>query len=187
MWQTGANEVPPVLAFSATSWRPASPRRLVEAAVDRLDRLHGIGAETCDLLDAGPGIAAFRREEMGFDAQALIARIEAAPALIIGCPVFQGGYPGLFKHLFDQIPPGVLKGRPVLITACGGGLRHALVVEHQLRPLFGFFEALTMPTAVYACAPELDADGAPTGALAQRLETGVAQLAASLREIRCAA
>jgi FMN reductase len=23
-------------------------------------------------------------------------------------------------------------------------------VEHQLRPLFGFFEALTMPTGIYA-------------------------------------
>ncbi|WP_283179414.1 hypothetical protein [Gemmobacter sp. 24YEA27] len=51
--------MPPVLAFSATSWRPASPRRLIEAAVDRLDRLHGIGAETCDLLDAGPALPPF--------------------------------------------------------------------------------------------------------------------------------
>ncbi|MER8701733.1 FMN reductase, partial [Mesorhizobium sp. M1273] len=27
--------------------------------------------------------------------------------------------------------------------------RHALVVEHQLRPLFGFYSALTVPSAVY--------------------------------------
>ncbi|RWE72418.1 MAG: FMN reductase, partial [Mesorhizobium sp.] len=32
----------------------------------------------------------------------------------------------------------------------GGGERHSLVVEHQLRPLFGFFEALTIPTGIYA-------------------------------------
>jgi FMN reductase len=38
----------------------------------------------------------------------------------------------------------------VVLTATGGGPRHALVVEHALRPLFGFFEALTIPTAVYA-------------------------------------
>ena len=36
------------------------------------------------------------------------------------------------------------------LTATGGGPRHALVVEHALRPLFGFFAALTLPTAVYA-------------------------------------
>ena len=38
----------------------------------------------------------------------------------------------------------------MVLTATGGGDRHALIVEHQLRPLFGFFEALTLPTAVYA-------------------------------------
>ncbi len=177
----------PVLAFAATSWRPARPRRLIEIAAARLDARHGMASEICDLMDAGPGIAAFRRDDMDARARALIARIEAAPALIIGCPVFQGGYPGLFKHLFDQIPPGALKGRPVLITACGGGLRHALVVEHQLRPLFGFFEALTMPTAVYACAPEIGEDGSLAEALGQRLDTGLDQLAQSLRENRCAA
>ena len=37
-----------------------------------------------------------------------------------------------------------------MLTATGGGERHALIVEHQLRPLFGFFEAFTLPTAVYA-------------------------------------
>lgn len=38
----------------------------------------------------------------------------------------------------------------MLLTATGGGERHALMVEHQLRPLFAFFEALVLPTAVYA-------------------------------------
>ncbi len=38
----------------------------------------------------------------------------------------------------------------MLLAATGGGERHALIVEHQLRPLFGFFEAFALPTAVYA-------------------------------------
>lgn len=38
----------------------------------------------------------------------------------------------------------------MVLSATGGGQRHALIVEHQLRPLFGFFEALTVPTAIYA-------------------------------------
>ncbi|MBB4171528.1 FMN reductase [Rhizobium sp. BK538] len=31
--------------------------------------------------------------------------------------------------------------KPVILTGAGGGDRHLLVVEHQLRPLFAFFEA----------------------------------------------
>ncbi|KZY44458.1 hypothetical protein A3731_01190 [Roseovarius sp. HI0049] len=175
-----------VLAFCGSSWRPARPRRLVEAAVDQLRVRHGIDSETCDLIDAGPGIAAFRREEMDAEARLLLERIEAAPALIIGCPVFQGGYPGLFKHVFDQIPEGALRDVPVLLTACGGGLRHALIVEHYLRPLFGYFEALTVPTAVYACAAEMDGDILAT-ALGKRLEMAVEQFATLLTERRWAA
>ena len=175
-----------VLAFCGSSWRPARPRRLVEAAVKQLRVRHGIESETCDLIDAGPRIAAFRREEMDGAARSLLERIENAPALIIGCPVFQGGYPGLFKHVFDQIPEGALRDVPVLLTACGGGLRHALIVEHHLRPLFGYFEALTVPTAVYACAAELEGEELAKP-LERRLGMAVAQFATFLTERRRAA
>ncbi len=39
---------------------------------------------------------------------------------------------------------------PVLLAASGGSERHALVLEHQLRPLFSFFQAQTLPIGVYA-------------------------------------
>ncbi|MFB6416361.1 NAD(P)H-dependent oxidoreductase [Bradyrhizobium tunisiense] len=104
--------------------------------------------------------------------------MEHADGLVIGCPVFQGSYPGLFKHVFDLIKPGVLRNRPVLLTAVGGGLRHSLVVEHQLRPLFGFFEACTVSTAIYASSDEL-ASGAPLAPMiAARLANAVEQFAA---------
>jgi len=38
----------------------------------------------------------------------------------------------------------------VLLAATGGSERHALVLDHQLRPLFSFFQALTLPIGVYA-------------------------------------
>ena len=41
-------------------------------------------------------------------------------------------------------------GKPVILAATGGTPMHGLMTEHQLRPLFGFFKALTLPTAVYA-------------------------------------
>ncbi len=38
----------------------------------------------------------------------------------------------------------------MLLAASGGSDRHALVLEHQLRPLFSFFQAQTLPIGVYA-------------------------------------
>jgi FMN reductase len=68
---------------------------------------------------------------------------------VIGSPTFKGSCTGLFKHFFDLLEPTSLKGSQSS-SRRGGGERHSLVVEHQLRPLFGYFEALTIPTGIYA-------------------------------------
>ncbi|MFD1810195.1 NAD(P)H-dependent oxidoreductase [Gemmobacter lanyuensis] len=87
---------------------------------------------------------------MAATARAALEVILSADALVVASPVYKGSYTGLFKHLIDLIDPAALQGKPVLLAATGGGDRHALVIEHQLRPLFGFFEAQTLPTGVYA-------------------------------------
>ncbi len=38
----------------------------------------------------------------------------------------------------------------MVLTATGGTPLHGLMIDHQLRPLFGFLNALTLPTSVYA-------------------------------------
>ena len=38
----------------------------------------------------------------------------------------------------------------MLLAATGGSERHALIIEHQLRPLFSFFQSLALPVGVYA-------------------------------------
>lgn len=81
---------------------------------------------------------------------AAIQAITSADLLVVGTPVYKGSYTGLFKHLIDFIDPNALVGVPVVLTATGGSPRHALVIEHQLRPLFGFFQAHTVPTGVFA-------------------------------------
>lgn len=88
---------------------------------------------------------------------------------------------GLFKHLFDLIEPAALAGKPVLLTATGGGEKHALVIEHQLRPLFAFFEAATLPTGIYASGADFT-DGQPTALpLLARIDRAVAQFTPWLR------
>jgi len=86
----------------------------------------------------------------------------------------------LFKHLFDFVAPDKLLNRPVVVGATGGGHRHGLVVEHQLRPLFGFFSALTVPTSVYVSDDEFR-DGAPHDKIVrERIDLAAAQLSALL-------
>ncbi|MGC0394890.1 MULTISPECIES: NAD(P)H-dependent oxidoreductase [Bradyrhizobium] len=176
-----------IVGFCGSSWRPAKSRGLVEAVAADLLAQHALKTDILDLVDAGEGIAAFTRNGLDERARDLVEAIEHADGLVIGCPVFQGSYPGLFKHVFDLIKPGVLRNRPVLLTAVGGGLRHSLVVEHQLRPLFGFFEACTVSTAIYASSDEL-APGAPLAPMiAARLANAVEQFAALVGDRRAKA
>ena len=140
-----------IVGFSGSLRRPSKTRALVEATGKEVIRGRTFRLDVFDVIDAGPGLgAALTREDLTLPATRVIDAIERADALIIGTPVYKGAYTGLFKHLFDLVDPLALVGKPVLITATGGGPRHALVVEHVLRPLFGFFTAMTVPTAVYA-------------------------------------
>ena len=106
--------------------------------------------------------------------------IEGADALIVASPVYKGSYTGLFKHLFDFVAPDALTNRPVVLAATGGGPRHALVVEHQLRPLFAFFSAQCMATAVYASDGEFVAGQPTEPTLRRRIEVAAGQLAEAL-------
>jgi FMN reductase len=170
-----------IIGFCGNSWRPAKARALVEAVAAELRDRHDIEVEVLDLVDAGPGLGVFSRDALSDNARSVIEAIEGADGLVIGCPVFQGSYPGLFKHVFDLIGGGALKNRPVLLTAVGGGLRHSLVVEHQLRPLFGLFEACTISTAIYVSAIEFTADQPVAPMIVSRIADATGQFASHLK------
>jgi FMN reductase len=154
---------PRVVIFSGNLRRPSRSRALAEVLGAEVGRRVPVDLKIYDVLDAGPGFgSALTRTDLPLPAARIINEIENADALIVGTPVYKGAYTGLFKHLIDFVEPGRLAGKPVALTATGGGPRHALVVEHALRPLFGFFAALTIPTAVYASDADFTAtdDGA---------------------------
>ncbi|WP_291379889.1 MULTISPECIES: FMN reductase [Achromobacter] len=79
-----------------------------------------------------------------------LAAVEQADVLVVATPVYRGSYTGLFKHFFDFIHQDALIDKPVLLAATGGSQRHALIIDHQLRPLFSFFQARTLPLGIYA-------------------------------------
>ena len=67
--------------------------------------------------------------------------------------VDSNGVSGLFKCFADVLDDDLLVAKPVLLAATGGTGRHALVIDDQMRPLFAFMRAFTVPSSVYA-APE---------------------------------
>lgn len=131
--------------------RPSKSYALVETVAGLASDRYGLHSRVYDLTDFGPSLGNARRHgDLDPTAQKIIRDIVSADALVIGTPTYKGSYTGLFKHVIDLIDPLALQGKPVILTATGGGERHALIVEHQLRPLFGFFMAHTLPSAIYA-------------------------------------
>jgi FMN reductase len=98
-----------------------------------------------------------------------------ADGVIAVTPAFNASYSGLFKSFFDVLPPESLTDMPVLIGATGGTERHSLVLEHSLRPMFSYLQAIVSPTGVYAATEDF---GAGQGAaLGQRIARAAADYA----------
>ncbi len=123
-------------------------------------------------------------QDLGLTGRLALQAIESADLVVAVTPVYKGSYSGLFKHLFDLVRPDSLVNRPVLLAANGGSDRHALVVDHQLRPLFSFFRALTVPSAVYASETDFDGYALKDGPLLARIDEAVAQAVELLRARR---
>lgn len=96
------------------------------------------------------------------EAELVLESLPTADLIVAGTPVYKGSYTGLFKHLIDLLDEDALAGARVLLAATGGSARHTLVIEHQLRPLFGFFQADVFPAGLYASGSDF-ADGRIVG------------------------
>jgi len=152
--------LPSVIALSGSLAAPSRTRRLVDQIAAAIGRARPAALRTYDLADIGPQIAPLTaRERISAEVAAIYDAIESADLLIVGSPIYKASYSGLLKHLLDLVQPTALAGVPVVLAATGGTDRHALALDHQFRPLFSFFNALTVPTTVYAVEADIEKTG----------------------------
>ena len=108
---------------------------------------------------------------------AVIDRVTSADGLVAVTPIYTGSYSGLFKMFVDVLDPDALEGKPVVIAATAGSARHALALEHAMRPLFSYLRTVVVPTAVFAATE----DWAAGRDLGDRIERAADELVRQLR------
>ncbi|CAB3770110.1 NADH-dependent FMN reductase SfnF [Burkholderia puraquae] len=171
-----------VVAISGGLQRPSRTLALTDAIVAALGAALPIDTRLIELGEIGGRLAgALTRAQVPADLDAQIRAIETADALVVASPVYRASYTGLFKHLFDLVHHEALVDVPVLLAATGGSERHALVIDHQLRPLFSFFQARTLPIGVYASESDFDQYQITNPALRARIALAVDRAVPQLR------
>jgi FMN reductase len=170
------------LSLVAVSGSLHTPSKTTVLAAEILDRFAdafraaGLPVETTllELSEVGREFSgALTRAELSPAAEGAVQRIESATLLIVASPVYRASFTGLFKHVFDFVGQYALVDTPVLLAATGGSDRHALIIEHQFRPLFSFFQAITLPIGVYASDGEFVAYRIASGSLHERIDQAV--------------
>ncbi len=146
-----------VVVVNGSPSRPSTTMGLTAVVLDTLAGMLPIETSQVDVYRLGHGFTdATARDNVPPEVEAVLRRVEAADLLVAAVPVYRGSYPGMFKHFFDLVDQYALANKPVLLAATGGSDRHALVLEHAMRPLFAFFQAMTVPVAFYATSGDFD-------------------------------
>lgn len=163
-----------IVAVSGGLQRPSRTLALVEQLIEGLtEAIHS----DVRLIELGEIIPHFgnvvQRAQLPAHIEDALKDVESADLLLVASPIYRGSYTGLFKHFFDLVHHEALIDVPVLLAATGGSDRHALAIDHQLRPLFSFFQAHTLPVGVYATDKEFENYRVSSEALRARIALAV--------------
>lgn len=163
-----------IVAVSGGLNNPSKTESLLVAILDQIKTHISIDVHFVKLSEIGSQIgAAIYRQDLAAHVEQHLQEIEQADVLLVATPVYRASFTGLFKHLFDFVDQFALVDKPVLLAASGGSDRHALVIEHQLRPLFSFFQANTLPIGVYATEADFSNYKVSSNTLQARIELSV--------------
>lgn len=174
-----------VVALSGGLQRPSRTLVLVEEIIQGLARAVPIQSLVVELGPLIPQLGSVLwRSNLPAELEEALASVESADLLIAATPIFRGSYSGLFKHFFDLVGQDALIDKLVLLAATGGSERHALAIDHQLRPLFSFFQSHTLPIGVYGTDRDLENYQLSSEALRARIDLAVERSLPSLRGVQ---
>ena len=144
---------------SAGTSDPSATRLLADRTAERVAALaarHGnaVRVSAVDLREISADIStALVSQLITPKLQKAVTALGAADGVIAAAPVYKAGPSGLFTSFFQVLDNDLLIAKPVVLAATAGTARHALVADDQIRPLFAYLRALTVPTSLFA-APE---------------------------------
>jgi FMN reductase len=170
---------------SGSASRPSRTLLLGEQIAVALAQHVALDLRIVDVADVGSELGrALIRKQLSESAEQALRVVESAQILIAATPVYRGSYTGHFKHLFDLIDQDALVDVPVILAATGGGEKHCLVIEHQLRPLFAFLQAFAVPVGIYASHNDFQDGGISSESVRGRVALAARQAAQLARPPR---
>ncbi|QAY59587.1 FMN reductase [Microbacterium protaetiae] len=176
-----------IVAVSGSLRAPSTTNLLLEAVLDEIERAVPVERQVLELRTLAVDLA--RALTAGAVSAPVLAAQQAvaeADIVVVGTPIYRGAYTGLFKDFFDLLHHDALADTPVLLTAGGGNDQHSLAIDHELRPLFAFFRAHTLPIGVYARSADF-AEGRIIGTALPAAVTRAVEAALPVLKARAAA
>jgi FMN reductase len=156
---SAAQEPFSLVIISAGTSDPSSTRMLADRIADRTCELaacHGrtVTSSVIALREIAADVSsALVSQLITPRLQAAITALGEADGIVASTPVYKAGPSGLFSSFIDILDDDLIIARPVVLAATAGTARHALVVDEQMRSMFAYLRALTIPTSLFA-APE---------------------------------
>ena len=166
-----------LVVISAGTSDPSSTRMLADRVAARVaaragERNRQVVVSVIDLREIATEITtALVSQLVGPGLERAIATVGRADGIVAATPVYNAGVSGLFTSFADVLDKDLIIAKPAVLAATAGTARHALVVDEQMRALFAYLRALTVPTSVFA-APEDWSDVS----LSQRIDRAALEL-----------
>jgi FMN reductase len=171
-----------LVVVSAGTSDPSSTRMLADRTAQRAAALAEqrgamVRTRVIDLRELATDITtALTSQLITPKLQQAVDALGGADGLIVAAPVYKAGPSGLFTSFFNAVDNDLLIGKPVVLAATAGTARHALVVDDQMRPLFAYLRALTVPTSLFAAPEDWGASAGEEGALNKRIDRAAFEL-----------
>ncbi len=131
--------------------RPNSNAMRVSTYVQGLYQKEGIDADIIDLQDFP--LSEVIGGKYGDELPAVDTFVDAAvtaDGLVVVCPEYNGGYPGILKMFIDYLPfPNSLDKKPIALIGEANGAFGAMRAVEQLQQVFGYRNAHIYPERVF--------------------------------------